>query len=101
MPKAGVIHKPFVKHNGKLSKTYLGTAETGAYETVIHDFMQENWTSSRPIHYLEPFNLLDQRYKAANLHAPGSNDKFNSEYEIKVAAAMIRYKQIEEALHEC
>jgi hypothetical protein len=81
-------------HSGQISKTYLGTAETGAYETTIYDFMQDTatWKASRPLQYLVPFKELDKNSRCSILHTNASNKRFNSEYEIKVAAAMIRYR---------
>ena len=56
------------------------------------------WKASRPLHYLVPFKELDKNSRCSILHTNESNKRFNSEYEIKVAAAMIRYRQLEEAL---
>jgi hypothetical protein len=59
-----------------------------------------SWEAKRALHYLVPFKEIDKESRSSILHSATSSKRFNNEYEIKVAAAMIRYSQIEEALEE-
>lgn len=57
-PKFGIIHKPYYTPDGIMSKTYLGSLETGCYCSEYFDYMEDYKERDiyRNFEYEDPFH---------------------------------------------